>query len=112
VTTTPDLPPEADEAPSTESTPGPFVPTTVDFSLRASPPRMGPALIVIGLVALITLGGVLLAVLPGSSAPSSTTSVAKPAAGIGAVSAKAAIKRIETGGEPPADVVDALVIPE
>ncbi len=74
--------------------------------------RRGPALVVLGLGAALAIGGFLLSAF--SSGPQATTSgtgVLAAAAGLRAASAHGAIATIASAGEPPGDIVDALVVP-
>jgi hypothetical protein len=74
-------------------------------------PRKGPALIFLGLVAVVALGGFLLAAL--SSSPKTPPAPLGQVAGskVGAASARSLIAKIAVAGEPPANVTDAIVIP-
>jgi hypothetical protein len=75
----------------------------------ARPVRMGPALIVVGIVAVIVVGGVLLAALGSSKPPAPDTG--RSAAGLGVETAARALAPIVSGGVPPPDVLAALVVP-
>jgi hypothetical protein len=77
---------------------------------RPSTPRLGPALIVVALVAFIAIGGGLLAVLGTSHSHAPT--IGKSANGLGVESAKTAFKPIVGPDNPPSDVVAAIVLPE
>lgn len=83
----------------------------------AAPPRVraGPALIVLGIVGVIVVGGSLLALLPGraGSISGSTDSTNSKAtyAGIAAVGATRDLGSIQTNGSIPAGIETALVVP-
>ena len=65
----------------------------------------------LGLVALVSVGGFLLAAL-GSGRPSTPAGHGeKGAAGLSAMAARANIARIENNGNPPQDIVASLVVP-
>ena len=74
--------------------------------------RNGPALIVVGIVAVVALGGALLALLPGTSPPP-PRAVGSHASygGIGAASANGVLAHVQTDGVIPSGVVSSLVIP-
>jgi hypothetical protein len=80
---------------------------------RPSPqfPRKGPALIFLGVVAVVAIGGLLLAAL--SSNPKTPPAPIGKVAGskITAASANSFISKIAVAGEPPANVIEALVVP-
>jgi len=80
---------------------------------RPSPqfPRKGPALIFLGVVAFVSLGGFLLAAL--SSTPKTSPAPLGQVAGskVAAASASSFISKIAVAGEPPANVIEALVVP-
>jgi len=80
---------------------------------RLSPqfPRKGPALIFLGLVAVVALGGFLLAAL--SSGPKVPPAALGQVSGstISAASASNFISKIAVAGEPPANVTEAVVVP-
>ena len=95
--------------------PAPAVPVGSPGSWRRPPgPSAKPALIPIGIAALVLIGGGIGAVLTTSSgAPPATKAGFPTAAGAGlhAVSAATALRPIVTGGEPPADVTGAVALP-
>jgi hypothetical protein len=80
---------------------------------RPSPqfPRKGPALIFLAVVAFFSLGGFLLAAL--SSSPKTPPAPIGKVAGskIAAASASSFLSKIEVSGEPPANVIEAIVVP-
>ena len=81
---------------------------------RLSPqlPRKGPALIFLGLVAVVALGGFLLAALSsGSKVPPAALGQVTGST-ISAASASGFISRIAVAGEPPANVTEAVVVPQ
>jgi len=76
--------------------------------------RPGPALVVLAIVAVVFLGGVALALT--SSTPRSSVRVppgqsSLPGLPLAALPAGPVVARIASAGQPPADVVDALVVP-
>lgn len=75
-------------------------------------PRLGPALVVVACVAVVVVGGFAVAI-AGSGKSAVSGPALKRLRGV-AFSARPAapiLRRIAQGGEPPADVVDALVVP-
>src|SRR5580658_4163042 len=74
-------------------------------------PRKGPALIFLAVVAVVSLGGFLLAAL--SSSPKTPPAPLGQVAGskVAAASASSFISKIAVAGEPPANVTEALVVP-
>lgn len=80
---------------------------------REKGPSLRPALIVVALAVLIIVGGAALAIAGTSSArPASSGPLRSvPGSKLGAQSAKAVLAHIAAGGEPPADVSDALAVP-
>jgi hypothetical protein len=74
-------------------------------------PRKGPALIFLAVVAFVSLGGFLLAAL--SSTPKTPPAPLGKVAGskIAAASASSFISKIAVAGEPPENVIEALVVP-
>ena len=72
-----------------------------------------PAMAFLGLVALVGIGGFAMAALeshPGSSAPPPSAHAVKGTS-LAAVSAKAVLRPILRGGEPPSDIAGALIVP-
>lgn len=82
--------------------------------MRPRTARPGPALVVLGIVAVVFLGGVALA-LTSSTPPSRVLVPAGrstlPGVAVAALPAGPDLARIASAGQPPADVVDALVVP-
>lgn len=72
-------------------------------------PAKGPALAVIGIVAVITLGGVLLAL--AGSHPSRPKLGASTGSPLAAIPAARVFDVVVSGGEPPSDVLGNLVVP-
>ena len=75
-------------------------------------PRRGPALIVIAVVVVISAGGLTLAALSSPPKSSDTALGTLKGSSIPAVSAAKAMARIAVGGNPPADVATAIVLPD
>lgn len=75
-------------------------------------PRRGPALIVIGVVLVITIGGLALAAISTPPKPSGTPLGTIHGSTISAISAAKALDRIAVSGNPPADVATAIVLPD
>jgi hypothetical protein len=71
---------------------------------------MGPALIVIGLVGFITIGGAVLAVV-GTGSKSSPTVTGTTSGGIASEPAAPLLRVIADAGQPPSDVTGSLVVP-
>lgn len=72
-----------------------------------------PAMVIVGLAAFVGIGGFAMAALeshPGSSAPPPSAKAVKGTS-LAAVSAKAVLRPILRGGEPPSDIAGALVVP-
>lgn len=83
------------------------------LGVRQAMPKRGPALVVIGIVALISLGGAAMALSGTHASPKTRPALTR--GGHGALRAEAAgvlLGPIERGGEPPADVIDRLVVPK
>jgi hypothetical protein len=102
VTTTPDL--ETSKAEQAVSA-RPF---------RAKPPSLRPALVVLACAVVVTFGGFAVALIgSGQSAPPTVTGLATPVPGVNlsAVDASGVLQRISSGGTPPPDILDALVVP-
>ena len=75
--------------------------------------KRGPALVVVGIVAVIGVGGFALAAIggrPGSSAPPATAR-RLPGVALSAVPASGVLRSIARSGEPPRDIAGALVVP-
>lgn len=106
--TTPD---ETSDGPSATTATMSAAESIVSLPTRPAP-RRGPALIFLGVVALISIGGLALAGL--TTGPKSTSSELGALSGtpILATSAEVALSRIAVSGNPPADVRSALVLPE
>jgi hypothetical protein len=80
---------------------------------QPGPVSRTPVLVVLGIVAVIAIGGALLAVLgasPKQAAPTSVSSL--PGVSLRAVPAAHALAAITAAGQPPADIVADLVVPE
>ncbi len=80
---------------------------------RQAMPKRGPALVVIGIVALVSLGGAALALAGTHASPKKRPAL--PVSGPGSLPAERAMRilaPIERGGEPPIDVLDRLVVPK
>jgi hypothetical protein len=73
--------------------------------------RSGPALLIVGIVLVITVGGGLLAVLGSSPKTTSASLAAPPGMSLDAARAAPLIASIGSGGEPPSDITAALVVP-
>jgi hypothetical protein len=74
-------------------------------------PRNGPALIFLAVVAVVALGGFLLAALSSGSKPAPAAIGKIAGANVAAASASGFIAKIAVAGEPPSNVIDALVVP-
>jgi len=72
---------------------------------------MGPALIVVGIVLAITIGGGLLAVLGTGPKPVPASLAAPPGLTLGTASASSVLAPITSMGQPPADIATSLVVP-
>jgi len=80
----------------------------------AQRPRRGPALIVLGLAVVIGGGGFVAGAItsgPGQTTPPANLSRLKGVK-LAAVGAKALLRPVISAGEPPPDVLNALVVPE
>jgi hypothetical protein len=82
-------------------------------SSRPPSPSLKPAAIVLGIAVLIMLAGAVVALAGTSSAhaPASQLGTNVPGVPFRAIPAQADLAHIESGGEPPADVVKALTVP-
>lgn len=81
---------------------------------RAKPPSMRAAFVVLGCALVVSVGGFAVALIgSGQSTPTTVTGLATPVAGTGlsAVGAAGVLARIASGGTPPADILDSLVVP-
>jgi len=115
------VPAESTLPPRIASPHGPRRPAGADGD-GAGPPRRRPpgpstrpALIVMGVALVVLLGGGIGAVLTHgatSTAPTRTGPRTVAGAGITAVSATTALRAIEVSGQPPGDIVAALVLPK
>ena len=74
-------------------------------------PKRGPALIIIGIVAFISIGGGLLAVLGTGPKVGSGDLASPPHLGLPADHAAADLRPITANEQPPSDIVAALVVP-
>jgi hypothetical protein len=109
MTTTGESPPSSatpDAAPGTGPLPVGYAPRP---SLQF--PRKGPALIFLAVVGVVAIGGFLLAALSSGpkAAPAPIGKV--PGANISAASAASYVAKIAVAGEPPTNVIEALVVP-
>jgi hypothetical protein len=109
MTTTGESPPFS-TPPETDADTGPDAAPEVPRPFQQFP-RKGPALIFLGVVAVVSLGGFLLAAL--SSSPKTPPAPLGQVAGsnVAAASASSFISKIAVAGEPPANVTEALVVP-
>jgi hypothetical protein len=81
---------------------------------RAKPPSLRPALVVLACAVVLSFGGFAIALIgSGQSAPSTVAGLASPVPGVNlsAVGASQVLRRISSGGIPPADILGALVVP-
>src|ERR1700689_5341939 len=108
MTTTGESPPSATQLETNAeagSNPAPLARPSPQF------PRKGPALIFLAVVAFVSLGGFLLAAL-SSSPKTPPASIGKVAGSkITAANASSFLSKIEVSGEPPANVIEAIVVP-
>ncbi len=76
-------------------------------------PRLGPALVVVGLAVLISVAGAIFAFVGTNGPPASAAhpGVKVGNTGLSVASAAADFKAVTRGGEPPKDVLSALVVP-
>jgi len=87
--------------------------------LEATPPRhakapsVRPALVVLACAAVVTFGGFALAVVGGSK-PATVGGLGRAVPGVNltAIGAAGVLHRLVSGGTPPKDVLDALVVPK
>jgi hypothetical protein len=96
--------------PSATADPGPIAPDL----RRAASPSLRPALLVVGLAALIVVLGAVVALTTGTSG--SGLSIGNggspvPGTSLRAVPARLLLSRITSGGEPPASIVGSLSLP-
>jgi hypothetical protein len=85
-------------------------PTELPLPARMTP-RKGPALVIIGIVAFITIGGGLLATLGAGPKVGAGTIKSPPGLDLPADPAAKDLAVITSEGQPPADIVEALVVP-
>jgi hypothetical protein len=82
---------------------------------RGKSPSLRPALVVLACAAIVTFGGVAVA-LVGSfqSSPPTVSGLGTPVPGVSltAIDATGVLQRIASGGTPPADILGALVVPD
>ncbi len=78
---------------------------------RRLTPKSGPALIILGIVGFITIGGALLATLGAGPKVTAGEIASPPGLGVPADHAATALRPITVGLEPPSDIVAALVVP-
>jgi hypothetical protein len=100
------LPSGASSAPASLPLSGPLA--------SPSRPSLRPAFLLLGIAALILVFGVVIALAGGKSAPSSgVTGVGRtvPGTRLRAVAASSVLRHIETGGEPPSNIVADLTVP-
>jgi hypothetical protein len=82
---------------------------------RAKPPSLRPAFVVLACALVLTLGGFAVALVgSGQAAPSIVTGLGTPVPGVSlsAIGASPVLQRISSGGVPPRDVLEALVVPD
>jgi len=102
VTTTPDLGFEPEEA--VRQPPARY----------GKPPSVRPALVVLACAVVVSVGGFAVALVGnGSSASKPVTGlgIRVPGVSLRATAAASTLRRIESGGSPPRDIVDSLVVP-
>jgi len=107
--------PDGAVPPDHAAPPGGGSPAFPGASLRPPGPSVRPALIVLGIAALVLLMGVIGAALTssGSALPTKVRSLATaPGAGMTAMEGAGLLAPIATGGEPPADILDAVALPK
>jgi len=88
----------------TETAPAPPTPAIVTA-------RRGPALIILGIVGFISIGGALLALLGQGPKSVPSTIASPPGLDLPAAHAAADLRQITVDEEPPSDIVAALVVP-
>ena len=84
------------------------------YFVRAKPPSLRAAFVVLACALAVTVGGVAVALVGSLQTGSPTVSgLATPVPGVNlaAVGASGELGRIQSGGTPPADVLDSLVLP-
>lgn len=96
---------------SVEDPTEPATPSNTVVTVTRTAPRLGPAFVVLGVVAVVVIGGIALALLGGNSNAPTPSSGSTSTGAIKAASARSALRRISTSGLLPADIVNALVIP-
>ncbi len=82
---------------------------------RAQPPSLRPALVVLACAAVLSFGGFAIALIgSGQAAPPTVTGLGTPVPGVNlsAVGASQVLARISSGGAPPSDVLEAVVVPD
>jgi hypothetical protein len=104
----------SDEASNVASSAKPSAPPPglLPPALRSGP-RRGPALIFLGVVAFVSIGGLTLAAVtstPKAEIPASLGTL--KGSSVAATSASSALARISVAGEPPKDVAQAIVLPD
>ncbi|MDA8296208.1 MAG: hypothetical protein M0004_06415 [Actinomycetota bacterium] len=108
-----DVAPPRDEDHAASTPGGRFEDGAPSLPPRQAMPKRGPALVVVGIVALISLGGAAMALAGTHSSPKKRPAL--PVGGRGSLRAERAtaiLAPIERGGEPPRDVLDRLVVPK
>ena len=81
---------------------------------RAKPPSLRAAFVVLACAAAVTFGGFAVALVgSGQATPATVSGLATPVPGVSlaAVDASGVLQRIASGGTPPPDILDALVVP-
>ena len=81
---------------------------------REKPPSLRAAFVVLACAVALTVGGGAVALIgAGQAAPATVSGLASPVAGVNlsAVNASVVLRPIVSGGTPPSDVIDALVVP-
>lgn len=84
------------------------------YFVRAKPPSLRAAFIVLACALAVTIGGVAVALVGSVQTGSPTVNgLATPVAGVNltAVGASSVLSRIQSGGTPPTDVLSSLVLP-
>jgi hypothetical protein len=75
-------------------------------------PRLGPALVVLGVAAVVGIGGAAVSLIGSGQKPIAAAALGRlPGVALAAESAKPVLAHISAGGDPPTDIVDALVVP-
>jgi hypothetical protein len=86
-----------------------------DRARRGKPPSLRPALVVLACALVVSFGGFAIALVgSGRAAPSTVTGLGTPVPGVSlsAINALGVLQRISSGGVPPRDILEALVVPD